>query len=40
MAYIHSDINTCDSGQDCKSCDQDTELHELYIQARQTWEKS
>ena len=30
MAYIHSDINTCDCGQVCKSCGQDTELHELY----------
>ena len=30
MAYIHSDIDTCDCGQVCKSCGQDTELHELY----------
>ena len=39
MAYIHSDIGTCDHGQVCKSCSQDTELHGLLIQARQTWGK-
>ena len=41
MAYIHSDINTCDCGQVCKSFGQDTELHELVpVQARwQTWKK-
>ena len=30
MTYIHSDIDTCDRRQVCKSCGQDTELHELY----------
>ena len=29
MAYVHSDINTCDRRQVCKSCGQDTELDEL-----------
>ena len=30
MVYIHSDIDTYDRGQVCKSCGQDTEQHELY----------
>ena len=30
MAYIHSDINTRDLGQVCKSCGQDMEPYELY----------
>ena len=30
VVYIHSDIDTCDRGQVCKSCGQDMELHRLY----------
>ena len=30
MACELSDIVTCDCGQVCKPCGQDTELHELY----------
>ena len=43
IAYIHSDIDTCDRRQVCKSFGQDMELDELvtaYKLARwQTWKK-
>ena len=35
---IHSDIDTCDRGQACKSFGQDMGLHEL-VTRWQTWKK-
>ena len=38
MAYIHSNTNTCDHGQVCKSCGQDTEVT-VYKLGGRTWKK-